>query len=191
MRLILETWRYVYLWLCLLYTVLYWTKLYEVAITWGKIGIPNSRLHRKYMVHFTFSCHKMVNFVICCNLFPSRGRKKRDDEKHSVNIVISQLKIAFFMNWRAKKENFMIKTGIANHNDTSICSRFHILKHEKLLFHISRKISCPRSITYAVLLQHRMFLPTDLLGESQIKLIIMDLLFIGSAISTGISCRGI
>ena len=102
--------------------------------------------HGKCMVHFSFSCHNMANFTIYYNTFPGRGRDK-EITKPSVNITTSRLKMALFTNPHAKRENFTVTTGIANHDFTSAFGRFHVFTHENILFHVSRKTYCPSIIT--------------------------------------------
>ena len=80
-------------------------------------------------------------FSIIC-IFRQRPRK-RDREKHNVNITISRLKMAFFTNSRVKKNNFTITKGIANHDFRSLFGRFYVFTREKHPFRGSRKTYCP------------------------------------------------
>ena len=63
-------------------------------------------------------------------------------EKYSVNITNFRLKMIAFINSSAKRDNFGITTGIANHDFVSIFGRFHVFTHEKPLFHVPLKTFC-------------------------------------------------
>ena len=72
--------------------------------------------------------------MIKYHIFPGRGHEE-EITKNSVNITILRLQMEFFTNSRAKKDNFTITTGIANHDFTSIFSRVHVLfSHMKNLY---------------------------------------------------------
>ena len=45
-------------------------------VFWRTIGVPSSRFHAEYLVHFTFSRHKMADFTIYYHIFPGRCRVK-------------------------------------------------------------------------------------------------------------------
>ena len=106
-------------------------------------GVPNSHFHGKYMVHFTFLCHKMSGFTISqfsTINFQVEASKKRSWKICQHHHFMKENDI--FHKFMAKNGDFMIKTRIANHKFTSIVGRFNIFTHEKPLFHASRNTYC-------------------------------------------------